>query len=354
MARILYGVMGDAAGHVNRALIMAQEMPGHEFLFVGGGRVHDLESYGYAVEDVPMSATLYRNNRVDIFATVMNALRVFVRSGPVVRRVADIITSFDPNLIVTDYEYFTPLAARRLGRPCISLDHQHVITHCAYATPAQERVSRFMTGWSIRRLYSRADRYMIISFFHLPPKDAATTEIFPPIIRRAVTDRRAIEGNHVLVYQTSPTFHRLFPLLEKIDRQFVIYGLGEQPDRKNLVFKKRSTEGFLDDLATSQWVIANGSHNVVSEALYLGKPVFSFPIAYAYEQFLNAFFLAKLGFGAYSLESNPSEKTLNEFAARVDEFRQRIQQGNFFGNEAVARRLEELASGGTRGPSVAR
>jgi len=346
MARILYGVMGDAAGHVNRALIMAQEKSGHEFLFIGGGRVHDLESHGYVVEDVPMPATLYRNNRVDIPATVINALRVFVRSGPVVRRVADIITAYDPDLIVTDYEYFTPIAARKLGRPCVSLDHQHVITHCAYAVPKEERVSRLMTGWSIRRLYSRADRYVIISFFHLRAKDPATTQVFPPILRRAVVERRATAGDHVLVYQTSPTFHRLFPILEKIDRRFVIYGFGEQPARKNLVFKKRSTDGFLDDLASSQWVIANGSHNVVSEALHFGKPVFSFPIANAYEQFFNAYFLAKLGFGAYSLETNPSEKVLTEFAARTDEFRASIQQVNFFGNEAVARRLEEMAESG--------
>lgn len=354
MARILYGVMGDAAGHVNRALIMAQEMSGHEFVFIGGGRVHDLEASGYAVEDVPMPATLYRDNRVDIPATVANALRVFARSGPVVRRIADVITAFDPDLIVTDYEYFTPLAARRLGRPCVSLDHQHVITHCAYAVPTHERVSRFMTGWSIRTLYSRADLYVIISFFQLPPKDPTTTQVYPPVLRRAVTERRATEGDHVLVYQTSPTFHRLFPILEKIDRRFVIYGFGEQSPRKNLVFKKRSSDGFLDDLASSDWVITNGSHNVVSEALYLGKPVFSFPIAYAYEQFVNAYFLANLGFGAYSLEADPSEHALREFAARTDEYRRRIRRRNFFGNEAVAGRLEEMAARGATASSTAR
>ncbi|MCA1962054.1 MAG: hypothetical protein LDL33_14825 [Desulfomonile sp.] len=348
MARVLYGVMGDAAGHVNRALIMAQEMSAHEFIFVGGGRAHDLKSFGYTVEDVPMPATLYRNNRVDIPATVMNALRVFVRSGPVVRRVKEIITAFDPDLIVTDYEYFTPLAARKLGRLCVSLDHQHIITHCSYTVPPEERFSRFMTGWSIRRLYSRADRYVIISFFHLPAKDPAKTEVFPPILRRAVVERRATEGDHVLVYQTSPTFHRLFPILEKIDRRFVIYGFGEQPERGNLLFKERSTDGFLEDLASSQWVIANGSHNVVSEALYLGKPVFSFPIAYAYEQFFNAYFLAKLGFGAYSLGACQSEKALIEFATRVDEYRARLHQENFLGNEVVAKRLEEIAAGTIR------
>jgi len=342
MARILYGVMGDALGHVNRALIVAEEMPGHEFLFVGGGKVHRLSDRGYLVEDVPIPGTFYRNNRVDIPATLGNAVRVLVNRKAVIKRVADIITGFDPDLIITDYEYFTPLASLSLGRISVSLDHQHVVTHCRYDVPKEERFSRLMTSQSIKRLYSRADRFLVSSFFRVPPINPQNTEILPPIIRRAVVEKRPTEGDHVLVYQTSPTFERLFGMLEEMPRPFIIYGFGKRPARRNLIFKGHSVEGFLQDLAGCRYVITNGGHNVVSEALYLGKPVYSFPIANAYEQFLNAHFLARLGYGDYSVASHPVTSVLERFEARLTEFSAAIKRESFFGNEEVTGRLEEL------------
>jgi len=345
MARIVYGVMGDARGHVTRALIVAREMPHHEFLFIGGGKVHDLAQEGYSVEDVPIPSTLYRNNRVDIPATVGNALKVWSSTRSVVKRVAQIIDRFDPDLILTDYEYFTPLAAHTLGRVCVSLDHQHVVTHCLYEQPREQRLSRLMTSFSIKRIFSRADRFLIISFYGLPPVDPRTTEVFPPIIKRSVVEQVSTEGDHVLVYQTSPTFHRLPDLLEGMGEPFIIYGLGERSARKNLFFKGPSGDGFLKDLASSRYVITNGGHNVVSEALFLGKPVFSFPIANAYEQFLNAHFLAKQGYGEYWLAAEPSLKILREFESRLDDYKARIKRGVFFGNEQVVSRLEQLITG---------
>ena len=53
MSRICYGVMGDARGHLSRALAIAQELPQHEFLFIGGGKVHILKEKGYRVEECP-------------------------------------------------------------------------------------------------------------------------------------------------------------------------------------------------------------------------------------------------------------------------------------------------------------
>lgn len=342
MARILYGVMGDARGHVNRARIIAREMSHHEFLFVGGDKVHGLESEGYRVEDVPMGTTYYSNNRVDISATAINALRVFVRSSPIIERVARVMDRFQPDLILTDYEFFTPLAARRLGRVCISLDHQHVITRCRYDAPKAQSAGRLLATSIIETLYSNANHFMVVSFFELPPIDPSTTEVFPAIIRREVTRISPSGGDHVLVYQTSPTFSRLFPILEKMESRFLIYGLGARPAGKNLVFKKISKEGFLEDLASCRYVIANGGHNVLSEALYLGKPIFSFPIANAYEQFINAHFLALSGFGDYSTKGIPSGEKLKKFELRLDDYRRNIAQHTFFGNEKVCRRLEDL------------
>ncbi|MCL5124061.1 MAG: hypothetical protein M1511_06110 [Deltaproteobacteria bacterium] len=342
MGRILYGVMGDARGHVTRALTVAQEMPTHEFLFVGSGKVRDLRSKGYMVEDVPMLSTFYKNNKVDMGATVANALAVLCTGSKFKRRVIDIIQDFNPDQILTDYEYFTPLAARSLGRACISIDHQHILTHCSYQPPPSEKLSRFLTCSVIKYLYSNCSRYFIVSFFHLPPKNAQTTDVTPPLVRNAVRMMNASDGDHVLVYQTSPTFHRLFPVLEKVDTKFVIYGFGAQPNRKNLVFKAPSTDGFLEDLASARYAITNGGHNVLCESIYLGKPVLAFPIAKAYEQFVNSYFLAQRGYGAYSTSLNPSEKLFENFEKHLEGFRKNISKGYFLGNQQLILSLENL------------
>jgi len=349
MARILFGVMGDARGHVTRALTVAQQMPHHEFLFVGGGTVHELAPEGYYVEDVPMSSTLYRDNRVDIVATVSKASRVLLKTRPVVDKVARVIDLFDPDLILSDYEYFTPLAARKLGRPCVSLDHQHILTHCIYSVPPSQRLSRFMTCFVVRRFYSYASRFLITSFYDLPPQDPRTTVVLPPLIRNEVAGQQPLQGEHVLVYQTSPTFRRLLPVLEETRRRFVIYGLGEERSRKNLVFKAHSKEGFIHDLASCRYVITNGGHNVVSEALYLGKPVLSFPIADAYEQFLNSHFLRENGYGDYSTDAIPSRELFDSFESRLDQMSDSVRRGSFFGNRHVVKLLEEMIARGGQG-----
>jgi uncharacterized protein (TIGR00661 family) len=157
-----------------------------------------------------------------------------------------------------------------------------------------------------------------------------------------VTELIPSKGEHILVYQTSPTFHRLFPVLQEIPRQFVIYGHGKRPEKGNLRFKPTSREAFLEDLASCRYAITNGGHNVISEALYLGKPTLSFPIGNAYEQLLNAHFVRRLGYGDYSMDPLPPAQLFRSFEAHLDELSSTIKTTTFFGNREVAQKLESL------------
>jgi uncharacterized protein (TIGR00661 family) len=344
MGRILYGVMGDAGGHVMEALTLATQMPQHEFLFLGGGKVASLRDSGYCVEPLPMLSTFYRNNKVDIVATASNAVRTILTSRKIRHRAQDIIKDFDPDLILTNYEYFTPIAALSMNRSCVSLDHQHILTHCRYDPPTRERLNRFMTRFSVRYLYSNCSKFLIVSFFNLPPVNPETTVVLAPIVRSAVKKAIPRDGEHVLVYQTSPTFHKLFPVLKEIDTPFVIYGFGAKPPDNNLFFKAYSVDGFVEDLAGSRYVIVNGGHNVICEALHLGKPVLSFPIADAYEQFLNAYFIDKYGFGAFSTSLNFSKDLFEGFESRVNEFKSNIINFHFAENDGLVALLEQMVS----------
>jgi len=346
MARILYGVQADGTGHINRARIVAEAMPHHDFLFVGGGRVSELAKEGHLFEPVPFLDTIYRDNRIDVRRTATHGIGVLCRVHKVVERLSQVIGDFDPALIVTDYEFFTPLAARKLDRFCVSLDHQHVLTRCSYDRPRGQFLGRIMGNSVMRFMFSFASHYIITSFFRPPPLDPGNTEIFPPMVKRTIIEQTPSEGEHVVVYQTSETFEQLLPVLETIGSPVMIYGFGKRPARKNLVFKERDKESFVGDLASSLYVVANGGHNVISEALFLGKPVLSFPIANHYEQFTNAYFLDKLGYGSYVIGRHPSADLFKRFQSRMEEYKARIRTQASCGNQGIFQRLEELIANG--------
>ncbi len=262
--------------------------------------------------------------------------------GVPVERIVQIAKHFDPALVLTAYEYFAPLAARKLGIPSVSIDNHHFLNKCVYQVPKGQTVGRWMYAAPLRWMFSNADYFFVSAFYKLPPIDPRETEIFPPVLRRAVLEVVPTDGDHVLVYQTSPTFQRLVAALEQMPRKIIVYGLGARPSSKNIKYKPPSTIGFLNDLATCRYLITNGGHNAISEALYFGKPVFSFPIHFAYEQFFNAFMVASLGYGSYSLVTNPDAAVFRGFETRLKEFRARIAQGEFYGNVKLAARLEEL------------
>lgn len=346
MARIVYGVQSDGSGHLNRARTLAKAMPNHEFVFVGGRMVAELREEGYHVETVPDLPTFYKNNKVDNWRTFWHGVKVLHDRATSVKRVAELLKEFDPNIILTDYEYFTAAAARKTGRIWASLDNQHMISHCEYKIPPGHFMNKIATTKLIEKLFGNPDRILIISFVNLPPKGKHEIEEFKPIIRQQVMEHRPSTGEHVLIYQTSPTFYRLFSILEGMESLFKIYGFGKLSSRKNLVFQKRSAVAFTRDLASCRYVIVNGGHNVICEALYLGKPILCFPIQNHFEQFLNSYFVDCLGYGAYSLNQNPSRNVFESFEACLNEFANRISRDSFFGNDKLIKRLEQLAEQG--------
>jgi uncharacterized protein (TIGR00661 family) len=345
VSRICYGVMGDARGHLSRALAIARELPQHEFLFIGGGKTHILEEKGYRVKDVPILPTIIRNNRVDFAATLAHGLMGMGRMGPAFKDVRALIKDFDPHLIISDYEFVTLKVARLMGRPCVSLDNQHLLTHCRYDPPPGQRLNRYLTCALIRYLFSNASRYLVTSFHTLPPANRTLTEVFPPLIKQKLREYQPSPGDHAIVYLRGDNLARLIKQLKQSKRTFVVYGLGEKPPDGNLIFKKTSEDVFLHDLATCHYVITNGGHSLISEALYLGKPVLCHPIKLFYEQFFNAYFLKKNGFGDYSLDNACRQDIIKVFEEEVDQYRARITECNFFGNKLVAARLDELTRG---------
>ncbi len=335
MARILYGVHGTGHGHAIRALTIARAFPEHQFLFLSDGTGAALLAREYPVVRCPNPETPVRRHRVVATATLISILKILSQSRHLLRQVLDLIRRFQPQVTLSDYEFFLPRAARRAGLPCLSLDNQHIIVGCAHPVPVRQLPSYAITDLAVRCLFSAASDYLVTSFFRPPTKPGAKVRLLPPLLRDRVLKHRSREEEHVVAYQGYPTFKNFIPFLAAIGRPVHLYGFGGPRREGNLRFCENSEAGFLADLASCRYVICGGGHCLISEALFYGKPVLSFPVRHAFEQFLNAFYLARLGYGQYCTSLAPRPGLISAFEARLEDFRRRLSQGRFHGNPEI-------------------
>ena len=348
MARILYGVHGTQHGHAIRALILARRLAalGHEFLFVSSEEGAGLLSREFRVERFENPGTRYKNQRLDTPATLKLAARTLIKRPSELARLARLIAEFQPDAAISDYEYFVPIAAQRAGIPCLSIDHQHVISCCDHPVPWRLYPDYLGIRASIRFLFSACSDYLAISFFQPPAKPGARAIVAPPILRQSVIDRSPSQGSHILVYQSCGICDAFAPYLKTIDREFRVYGYKVDKVDGNLTFRRYAEDGFLDDLASCAYVICGGSHNLISESLYYGKPVMSFPVGGAVEQHINALYLEKLGYGRRQDMARLGPDMLHDFEADLSDRRAAIQAVNFRGNELVFGLVEDFAQTG--------
>nr|WP_245815337.1 glycosyltransferase family protein [Hymenobacter gelipurpurascens] len=143
------------------------------------------------------------------------------------------------------------------------------------------------------------------------------------------------------MYQSATTQKDLVPLLQSMPGQeFRVYGFNKEGNHGNVQLKAFSEQGFIDDLASARAVITNGGFSLISEAVYLRKPVCAVPIPAQFEQFLNAAEIEKLGYGRHF--SAITADNLKAFLYDLDGFKEDLGHYQQHGNEVLFARLREV------------
>jgi uncharacterized protein (TIGR00661 family) len=128
------------------------------------------------------------------------------------------------------------------------------------------------------------------------------------------------------VYQTSTSNNILFQLLKNVNEKFVIYGFNKEQKEKNLHFKTFNEQEFYKDISQAKAVITNGGFTVLSEALYLKKPVLCIPLAHQFEQIINGKMITQLEMGLSTQQI--SLKTIKEFLSKLEYFKKNLKKYN--------------------------
>jgi len=323
MARIIYGVAGEGFGHSSRSHLIGQRLidAGHDVMFVGSQKslVYLKEYFAERVKEIFGLSFAYEDGRIDKSQT----LRQNLMNLPTGNKLNDELfrehfEPFDPDLVISDFEPFSAWWAWRKGVPFVSIDHEHFLTLCDLEHPEKNWFSRLTASLVTTCYYVGAVRYVILNFFRAPVKIEGAV-VAPPIVRPVVTALEASVGDHILVYSTSGKGgERLREILNGFgSERFLVYGYDRDEEYKNCIFKKRSTQGFLRDLASARGVVASAGFSLISECLYLQKKMYVLPLAGQYEQIINGRYIEKLGLGVASQQLDA--ESMRKFLGVIDE-----------------------------------
>ncbi len=337
MARILYGIHGTGHGHAMRGLTIARQLQEHEFLFVAHDDALKILEPEFPVHRLPNIGTVFKNYKVDLPATIAKAVPLLLRREKYIQQVIRLIEEFKPDVCMTDLEYFVPRAAERMGIPCLTLDHQHIITCCEHTLPRDMLFDYYVQGLTPKYLFRPTAQNLIVSFYAPPVKKQYTARVVPPILRDSVLAMRPRDEGHVLVYQSNSTHRSLVDFLRTAtDRTCYVFGYQEHEGQEgNVIFKKKSEQTFLELLEGASYVIQGGGHTLMTESLYLGKPILTLPIMAMVEQRFNAHYIEQLGYGMQANILHLHKKHLQYFEEKLPWYHDNIAQGSFCGNDAV-------------------
>ena len=347
--KILYGVVGEGMGHATRSRVVCEDLVrrGHDVNIVVSGRAHSYLAKTFSdVVEIRGFEIRYEDNGMALDATIaQNVLAAPEMLQANLLAYYDQVAAFRPDVVITDFDSFAGYVGRRQSVPVVSIDNQQVIARCKHpkAITKGKRFDFELTKSFVRAKLPSLDFAFVTAFFEPPikPKYEDSTWLVPPILRESILRAKAIAtaGSHVLVYQTSTSDTSLVPTLNTLkNERFYVYGLRRRESIGNCELFDFDEATFIEHMATSKAVVANGGFTTLSEAVFLGKPVYSVPVRHQFEQEMNGRYLELLGYGV--VRESVDAASLERFLAEVPRMSVRVAKHKQDGNSLLLDKLE--------------
>lgn len=337
--KILYGVVGEGMGHAIRSRVVLDQLfaQGHEVETMASSRAADFLAKRFPeVHRIHGLHIIYDENRVRKGRTLWSNLREGMAALPKqIRSYFELVDDFAPDVVISDFESWVYLYGKSHGLPIISIDNMQVINRCQHPASVLEGLhpEYELTRAFVKTKLPFCDHYYVTTFFY-PPLARKRTTLVPPVLRPEVIGMTPTRGDHLLVYQTSEDHEALAEVLSRCGMECRIYGLRrglrEEQVEGNLRYRPFDERTFIADIASSRAVISGGSFTVMSECVYMHKPLLSVPVGGQLEQVINARYLQHLGYGRVA--QHIDEQVLREFLEAVPGCEERLaeykQEGN--------------------------
>lgn len=340
MAKILYGVAGEGSGHSSRAkeIISYLNKKGHTVKIISYDKGYNNLSKYFKVEKIFGLHFDMKDNKVLILTTIYKNFLKTPQAAKSIKKVVKIIEDFEPNVVFSDFEPISCIAANIKKIPIISIDNQHRLTNTKIEYPRQYAKDAVLAKAVTNLMIFNTKACLVTSFVKTKIINKKTF-IFPPILREEILKTKTKKGDYILVYLTSP-WSGLTDVLKSLNQEFIVYGFNIDKVEKNLIFKKASQSGFLRDLSACKGVLANAGFTLITEALYLHKPYLAIPVKGQFEQILNAYYLDRLGYGKYYDELDKQKIEL--FLKNINKYARNLKKYKKDDNSKIFKKIDEL------------
>lgn len=342
--RILYSVCGEGMGHATRSSVIIKHLlKDNELIIFASGKAYDFLSKKFDnVYYIEGFNTVYIENTAKYMSTFLAGLKNLPKSLKNNMKILyNIARVFKPNIIISDFEAYSNLLSKILGIPLISVDNIHVITQCKLELPEKYYTERLAAQGVIHSFITLPKSYFITTFFYPEVKNEKKVFLYPPVLRNEILNLKPFNGDHVLVYQTSDSNSKLIDILKSLDEKFIIYGFDtEKEEEENLKFRKFNEDKFFKDFESCKAVVANGGFTLMSEAIYLGKPVYTIPVKKQFEQTVNAVYLKKSGYGEF--HEQISKESFETFISKLDSYRNALNSFEHDYNNKIFHDLDKV------------
>ena len=287
------------------------------------------------VRQLPTLEFKYKHSRaVSNTATLLGVLANLPKYARLVRQFEEVVQAAQPDVIIN---FFEPIAAlytltRRRRPPVVAIGHQFMFQHPGYV-----RTPRLWRQLCSMRLYSwvlgaRATK-LALSLYEAPDLPAKRIIVGPPILRRQLFSLRPNPaGTFTLVYLLNHGYAGQIIRWSDAHPQTRIHCFYDKPDAPvefqhspALTFHRLDGEKFLRMMAECRNVVCTAGFEALSEAAWLGKPLFLVPVENHVEQQVNAvdaeqcgIALAETSFNLDRLAELPDRLPTEKFHAWMD------------------------------------
>jgi uncharacterized protein (TIGR00661 family) len=290
--RILYGIQLNGNGHITRSLELINQLKakGYEVDVIASGGNYSIELPEYIKKFKGLSMYFNKSGKINKLKTTLS-LNIF----KLIKDINYDCSGYD--LVISDFEPISAYSAKKYKVKSIGISNQVSITK-----------SSFFESLFIK-YFAPCDYYIPLDY----------TNGYQPIISEKFLNGKVSDEDFYLVYLAAYSLEHIKNELKYSDKKFKVYSSDVITDYvyNNIEFKKSNKDSFQSDLLRCSGVITASGFSTTSEALVLGKRLWSIPIKGQFEQIDNAIKLNKLGVYTDDLTSENLENWLNNYT-KVD------------------------------------
>jgi uncharacterized protein (TIGR00661 family) len=312
----MLSILGEGRGHMTQAIAVKEmvERAGHRIVSVvlGMGQHRQAPPFFASamkmpIEQIPTLDFSYKNNRnVNLLNTLVGTVRKIPAYWSGVQKIRDVVRNSEPDIIVNFFEPVTGIYAltHRRRPPVLAVAHQFMCDHPDYVRAPGLRLQQFGMKWYVK-LVAAGSAKLALSFYEAPDLPDRDVTVSPPILRRQLFELEPTrDGNFVLAYLLNHGYADEIIAWHNKNPETVLHCFYDKPGAPaksrydaTLTFHRLDGEKFLRMMAECKYVACTAGFESLSEAAYLGKPMFLMPVKNHVEQQINAIDAARIGFG---------------------------------------------------------